>query len=118
MCPFRLLQAAWHLLAGSSFRLRLQSGSRAGSPLGSSSRSYRCASQDANTRGALDVLRTEVQEIRNVELVFEVPSSGLLAAVVGFTGIAPAAAGIAKILFFLFLVLFLASLIAHVAQMV
>ena len=35
----------------------------------------------------------------------------LLAAVFGFTGIAVAAAGIAKLLFVLFLVLFLASLI-------
>jgi uncharacterized membrane protein YtjA (UPF0391 family) len=35
----------------------------------------------------------------------------LLAAVFGFTGIAVAAAGIAKLLFILFLVLFLASLI-------
>ena len=37
----------------------------------------------------------------------------LLAAVFGFTGIALAAAGVAKILFFLFLVLFLVSLVAH-----
>jgi uncharacterized membrane protein YtjA (UPF0391 family) len=37
----------------------------------------------------------------------------LLAAVFGFGGIAIAAAGIAKILFFIFLVLFVVSLIAH-----
>jgi uncharacterized membrane protein YtjA (UPF0391 family) len=42
----------------------------------------------------------------------------LLAALFGFTGIALAAAGIAKILFFVFLVLFLASLIAHAARKV
>jgi uncharacterized membrane protein YtjA (UPF0391 family) len=42
----------------------------------------------------------------------------LLAAVFGFTGIALAAAGIAKIIFFLFLVLFLVSLVAHVARKV
>jgi len=35
----------------------------------------------------------------------------LLAAVFGFTGIAVAAAGVAKILFYIFLVLFLVSLI-------
>ena len=35
----------------------------------------------------------------------------LIAAVLGFTGIALAAAGIAKILFFVFLILFLVSLI-------
>jgi uncharacterized membrane protein YtjA (UPF0391 family) len=40
----------------------------------------------------------------------------LLAAVFGFTGIAVAAAGIAKLLFFLFLVLFLASLILGLAN--
>jgi uncharacterized membrane protein YtjA (UPF0391 family) len=39
----------------------------------------------------------------------------LIAAVLGFTGISIAAAGIAKILFFVFLVLFLVSLISHFA---
>ena len=42
----------------------------------------------------------------------------LLAAVFGFTGIALAAAGVAKVLFFLFLVLFLVSLVAHVVRRV
>jgi uncharacterized membrane protein YtjA (UPF0391 family) len=37
----------------------------------------------------------------------------LIAAVLGFTGIVVAAAGIAKILFFIFLVLFLVSLLGH-----
>ncbi|HVM74338.1 MAG TPA: DUF1328 domain-containing protein [Candidatus Saccharimonadales bacterium] len=37
----------------------------------------------------------------------------IVAALFGFTGIAVASAGIAKILFFLFLILFLASLIGH-----
>jgi uncharacterized membrane protein YtjA (UPF0391 family) len=40
----------------------------------------------------------------------------LLAAVLGFSGIAVAAAGIAKILFFIFLVLFLVSLISHLLR--
>jgi uncharacterized membrane protein YtjA (UPF0391 family) len=40
----------------------------------------------------------------------------LLAAVMGFTGIYLAMAGIAKILFFFFLVLFVISLIGHVAR--
>ena len=40
----------------------------------------------------------------------------LLAAVFGFTGIAVASAGIAKILFYLFLVLFVVSLIAGLAK--
>jgi uncharacterized membrane protein YtjA (UPF0391 family) len=40
----------------------------------------------------------------------------LLAAVFGFTGIAATAAGVAKILFYLFLVLFLVSLIAGLVR--
>jgi uncharacterized membrane protein YtjA (UPF0391 family) len=40
----------------------------------------------------------------------------LLAAIFGFTGIAVATAGIAKILFFLFLVLFLVSLAGGLAR--
>ena len=40
----------------------------------------------------------------------------LIAAVLGFTGIAVAAAGVAKILFFLFVVLFLITLLGHVAR--
>jgi uncharacterized membrane protein YtjA (UPF0391 family) len=40
----------------------------------------------------------------------------ILAAVLGFGGIAFAAAGVAKILFVVFLVLFLASLIAHAVR--
>jgi uncharacterized membrane protein YtjA (UPF0391 family) len=42
----------------------------------------------------------------------------ILAAVFGFTGIAVASAGIAKILFFIFLVLFLVSLVAHASRRV
>ena len=37
----------------------------------------------------------------------------MLAAILGFTGIAIAAAGIARILFVVFLVLFIASLVGH-----
>jgi uncharacterized membrane protein YtjA (UPF0391 family) len=40
----------------------------------------------------------------------------LIAAVFGFSGIALAAAGIAKILFFVFLVLFLVSLVGHLLR--
>lgn len=42
----------------------------------------------------------------------------LFAAVLGFSGIAFAAAGIAKILFFIFLVLFLVSLVGHLLRRV
>lgn len=40
----------------------------------------------------------------------------LIAAVLGFTGIAFAAAGVAKILFFIFVILFALSLLGHVAR--
>lgn len=40
----------------------------------------------------------------------------LLAAVLGFSGIAVAAAGVAKILFFLFVVLFLAAMLGHLLR--
>jgi uncharacterized membrane protein YtjA (UPF0391 family) len=37
----------------------------------------------------------------------------LVAALLGFTGIAVASAGIAKILFFIFLILFLVTMVGH-----
>jgi len=40
----------------------------------------------------------------------------LIAAVLGFGGIAIAAAGIAKIIFYIFLALFIISLISHLAS--
>jgi uncharacterized membrane protein YtjA (UPF0391 family) len=40
----------------------------------------------------------------------------ILAAVLGFTGVSIAAAGVAKILFYLFLVLFLVSLITGLSR--
>jgi uncharacterized membrane protein YtjA (UPF0391 family) len=40
----------------------------------------------------------------------------LVAAVMGFTGVAVAAAGIAKLLFFIFLVLFVVTLIMHMGR--
>jgi uncharacterized membrane protein YtjA (UPF0391 family) len=40
----------------------------------------------------------------------------LAAAALGFGGIAFAAAGVAKLLFFIFLVLFLVSLVAHMTR--
>ena len=42
----------------------------------------------------------------------------IVAAVFGFGGVAIATAGIAKILFFVFIVLFLVSLITHMARRV
>lgn len=40
----------------------------------------------------------------------------LIAAVLGFTGLALAAAGIAKILFYLFLILFLVTMVSHLLR--
>jgi uncharacterized membrane protein YtjA (UPF0391 family) len=40
----------------------------------------------------------------------------VIAAALGFTGIAVATAGVAKILFFIFLVLFLLSLVGHLLR--
>jgi uncharacterized membrane protein YtjA (UPF0391 family) len=40
----------------------------------------------------------------------------LIAALLGFTGMAIAAAGIAKILFYLFLILFLVTLVGHLLR--
>jgi uncharacterized membrane protein YtjA (UPF0391 family) len=40
----------------------------------------------------------------------------LIAGVLGFGGIASASAGIAKVLFFIFLILFVAGLIAHMVR--
>jgi uncharacterized membrane protein YtjA (UPF0391 family) len=40
----------------------------------------------------------------------------IIAALLGFTGIALATAGIAKILFYLFLILFLVSLVGHLLR--
>ncbi|HUO16249.1 MAG TPA: DUF1328 domain-containing protein [Verrucomicrobiae bacterium] len=47
-------------------------------------------------------------------LVFLIIS--IIAAVLGFGGIAVASAGIAKILFFIFLVLFVITLVAHLGR--
>ena len=40
----------------------------------------------------------------------------LVAALLGFTGLALASAGIAKILFFIFLILFLVTLVGHLLR--
>jgi uncharacterized membrane protein YtjA (UPF0391 family) len=40
----------------------------------------------------------------------------LIAAVLGFGGIAAAAAGIAKLIFYVFVILFIASLLAHLLR--
>jgi len=57
----------------------------------------------ADTEEEIDMLRWAV--------IFFIVA--LIAAVLGFSGIALASAGIAKILFYIFLVLFLVSLLSH-----
>jgi uncharacterized membrane protein YtjA (UPF0391 family) len=60
--------------------------------------------------------RERRQDMLYYALVFLLVS--IVAAIFGFGGIAIASAGIAKILFFVFIVLFLVSLITHAARRV
>jgi uncharacterized membrane protein YtjA (UPF0391 family) len=78
---------------------------------------FRCVQQDANPDGIrVHTLPISVgrEMMLRWALVFFVVA--LIAAVLGFTGIAVAAAGVAKILFFLFVVLFLITLLGHVVR--
>jgi uncharacterized membrane protein YtjA (UPF0391 family) len=68
---------------------------------------------DSGPREILNRNRNEVVMLRWALGFFIV---ALLAALLGFSGIAVASAGIAKILFFIFLVLFLVSLVGHVLR--
>ena len=61
-----------------------------------------------------DLGDTEDSTMLRWALIFFVVA--LLAAVLGFTGIAIAAAGVAKILFYIFVILFVLSLLGHVAR--
>ena len=61
-----------------------------------------------------DLGETEDSTMLRWALIFFVVA--LLAAVLGFTGIAIAAAGVAKILFYIFVILFVSSLLGHVAR--
>jgi uncharacterized membrane protein YtjA (UPF0391 family) len=61
-----------------------------------------------------DLSGTEVSSMLRWALIFFVVA--LMAAVLGFTGIALAAAGVAKILFYIFVILFVLSLLGHVAR--
>ena len=78
---------------------------------------FRRAQQNAIPGGirvlTLAILSMEAMMLRWALVFFVV---ALIAAVFGFTGIAVAAAGVAKILFFLFVVLFLITLLGHVAR--
>jgi uncharacterized membrane protein YtjA (UPF0391 family) len=61
-----------------------------------------------------DLSDTEDSIMLRWALIFFVVA--LIAAVLGFTGIALAAAGVAKILFYIFVILFVLSLLGHVAR--
>jgi uncharacterized membrane protein YtjA (UPF0391 family) len=72
----------------------------------------RCCAGQINTKAKQ--LRKELPNMLYYALVFFLIA--LFAGVLGFGGIAVAAAGIAKILFFIFLVLFILSLIGHTVR--
>jgi uncharacterized membrane protein YtjA (UPF0391 family) len=74
----------------------------------------RAAGQDQGYRGRLLVFTKRIPPRRNDMLRWAIAFFiiALLAAIFGFGGIAVAAAGIAKILFFIFLVLFLVALLS------
>jgi uncharacterized membrane protein YtjA (UPF0391 family) len=59
---------------------------------------------------------TERQEVVMLRWALGFFIVALIAAVLGFSGVALAAAGIAKILFYIFLVLFLVSLVSHLLR--
>ena len=67
---------------------------------------------------AIKMLRflTEVKRMLHYALVFLVIA--IIAAIFGFGGVAVASAGIAKILFYLFLIAFVISLIMHSSRRV
>jgi uncharacterized membrane protein YtjA (UPF0391 family) len=61
----------------------------------------------------VDEIRGHLRRLQMLNWALMFLLIAILAAVFGFGGIAFAAAGMAKILFFIFLVLFLVSLVAH-----
>jgi uncharacterized membrane protein YtjA (UPF0391 family) len=70
-----------------------------------------CAVHEAATQSARRTSTQEEDMLRYAVIFFIV---AIIAAVFGFTGIAAGAAEIAKILFFIFLVIFLATLLIGV----
>jgi uncharacterized membrane protein YtjA (UPF0391 family) len=65
---------------------------------------------------AWDILNRNRKEVVMLRWALGFFIVALLAAVLGFSGIAMAAAGIAKIIFFIFLLLFLVSLVGHLLR--
>ena len=64
------------------------------------------------------VMRHGQEEIPMLRWAFIFLVVGLIAGLLGFTGIAGASIGIAKFLFFLFLIAFVISLVTHMARRV
>jgi uncharacterized membrane protein YtjA (UPF0391 family) len=64
-------------------------------------------------RSTFQKIRLNARRLRMLGWALAFLVISLIAAVFGFGGVAVAAAGIAKFIFFVFLVLFLASLILH-----
>jgi uncharacterized membrane protein YtjA (UPF0391 family) len=60
----------------------------------------------------------ELQEDKMIRWALGFFVIALVAALLGFTGIAVASAGIAKIIFFIFLILFVVSLLGHLFRRV
>jgi uncharacterized membrane protein YtjA (UPF0391 family) len=71
------------------------------------------ASQDLSATAAFE-LRRKGGDMLYYALLFLIIA--LVAGVLGFGGVAFAAAGIAKILFFIFIVMFVVSLVAHLMR--
>jgi uncharacterized membrane protein YtjA (UPF0391 family) len=80
---------------------------------GNQAASYRYWKRTGVTRSSRTERRTKMLYYALVFLLI-----AILAAVFGFGGVAIVSAGIAKILFFVFIVLFLVSLITHMSRRV
>jgi uncharacterized membrane protein YtjA (UPF0391 family) len=66
--------------------------------------------------GPWEILNSNRKEVEMLRWAWGFFIVALLAALLGFSGIAVASAGIAKILFFIFLVLFFVSLVGHILR--
>jgi uncharacterized membrane protein YtjA (UPF0391 family) len=68
------------------------------------------------TDGTLHWIIDQTEEVTMLRWALAFLIVALVAALFGFAGIAVAAAGIAKILFYLFLILFLVTLVGHLLR--
>jgi uncharacterized membrane protein YtjA (UPF0391 family) len=70
------------------------------------------------TPGQFEKALTSCRRIKMLRWALGFFVIALVAALLGFTGIAVASAGIAKIIFFIFLILFVVSLLGHLFRRV